>query len=100
MPDKKTGIPKPEFHESKFTYNSEKDIYIRGAGEILGVRQHGDMDLKLADMGRDKEILEQALADRDAILAVDPDLRAPENMRLHRKLRDSYASRWNLIDLA
>ncbi len=79
---------------------SEKDIYIRGAGEILGVRQHGDMDLKLADMGRDKEILEQALADRDAILAVDPDLRAPENMRLHRKLRDIYASRWNLIDLA
>ena len=28
MPNKKTGIPKPEFHESKFTYNSERDIYM------------------------------------------------------------------------
>ncbi|MDA8054895.1 MAG: IS1182 family transposase [Thermoplasmatales archaeon] len=28
MPDKKTGMPKPEFHESRFTYNSEKDLYV------------------------------------------------------------------------
>ncbi|MEM4089847.1 MAG: hypothetical protein QXQ46_03715 [Thermoplasmatales archaeon] len=28
MPNKKTGILKPEFHKSKFTYNSEKDFYI------------------------------------------------------------------------
>lgn len=28
MPDKTTGIPKPEFHESRFLYNSGKDIYI------------------------------------------------------------------------
>jgi len=79
---------------------SEKDIYIRGAGEILGVRQHGDMDFKLADMSRDKEILEQTMQDREAILADDPDLEKSENKGLHRKLRDLYAARWNLIDLA
>ena len=28
MPNKKTGMPKPEFHESRFVYNSEKDIYM------------------------------------------------------------------------
>ena len=28
MPDRKTRIPKPEFHESKFLYNSWKDIYM------------------------------------------------------------------------
>ncbi len=28
MPDKKTGIPKPEFHESKFVNNSGKDIFM------------------------------------------------------------------------
>lgn len=79
---------------------SEKDIYIRGAGEILGVRQHGDMDFKIADMSRDGEILAQAIQDREAILAADPDLASVENRALHRRLRELYAARWNLIDLS
>ncbi|MCX5792273.1 MAG: ATP-dependent DNA helicase RecG [Elusimicrobia bacterium] len=79
---------------------SEKDAYIRGAGEILGVRQHGDMDLKIADMSRDGEILAQAMEDREALLAADPGLARPENAGLRRRLRALYASRWNLIDLS
>ncbi len=79
---------------------SEKDIYIRGAGEILGTRQHGDMDLKLADMSRDKELLEMAIEDREALLAADPELARKENAGLRRKLIDLYAARWNLIDLS
>ncbi len=79
---------------------SEKDIYIRGAGEILGVRQHGDMDFKLADMSRDGAVLAQAIEDREMILAKDPDLVKKENAGLRRKLQDLYAARWNLIDLS
>jgi len=79
---------------------SEKDAYIRGAGEILGVRQHGDMALKIADMSRDGEILAQAMEDREALLASDPGLAGPENAGLKRKLRALYASRWDLIDLS
>ncbi len=79
---------------------SEKDIYIRGAGEILGVRQHGDMEFKLADMARDGDILGQAIEDREALLAGDPDLLKPGNSGLRRRLHDLYAARWNLIDLS
>jgi len=79
---------------------SEKDIYIRGAGEILGVRQHGDMDFKLADMSRDGDVLNQAIEDREELLAGDPELAKKENAGLRRKLQDLYAARWNLIDLS
>ncbi|HAT72556.1 MAG TPA: ATP-dependent DNA helicase RecG [Elusimicrobia bacterium] len=79
---------------------SEKDIYIRGAGEILGLRQHGDMDLNMADMSRDKDILDIAIEDREALLAADPDLTKKENAPLRHKLHALYAARWNLIDLS
>ncbi len=79
---------------------SEKDVYIRGAGEILGLRQHGDMEFKLADLSRDGEVLAQAIEDREAVLAADPELAAAGNRGLRRKLRDLYAARWNLIDLS
>jgi ATP-dependent DNA helicase RecG len=79
---------------------SEKDIYIRGAGEILGVRQHGDMEFKLADMARDKDVLAQAMEDRELVLLDDPELVKKENAGLRSKLRSLYAARWNLIDLS
>ena len=35
MPDKKTGIPAPEFHESKFLYDKENDTYRCPQGETM-----------------------------------------------------------------
>jgi ATP-dependent DNA helicase RecG len=79
---------------------SEKDIYMRGAGDILGLRQHGDMDFKIADLPRDSGFLEAAIADREELLRADPDLRAPQNAGLRRKLIELYGKKWNLIDLS
>lgn len=36
---------------------AEKDLKIRGAGEVLGTRQTGDVGLKIADLVRDNELL-------------------------------------------
>ncbi|WP_018307013.1 ATP-dependent DNA helicase RecG [Desulfitobacterium hafniense] len=39
---------------------AEEDLKIRGAGELLGTRQHGVMELRLADLSRDGRLVEQA----------------------------------------
>jgi ATP-dependent DNA helicase RecG len=42
---------------------AERDFELRGAGEIVGTRQHGSNSLRVADLQRDVELLQQA---RDA----------------------------------
>jgi ATP-dependent DNA helicase RecG len=36
---------------------AEKDLQLRGSGEVLGTRQTGYRQFKLADLGRDKHLL-------------------------------------------
>ena len=45
---------------------AEKDLQLRGSGDIYGLRQSGMMDLKIANPIRDSDLLESA--QRDAIL--------------------------------
>ena len=39
---------------------SEIDMQLRGSGEILGTKQSGGMELKIADLIRDAHLLEEA----------------------------------------
>ena len=39
---------------------SEIDMQLRGSGEILGTKQSGGMELKIADLIRDAHLLEKA----------------------------------------
>jgi len=39
---------------------AEADFQLRGPGDILGVRQHGELPLRVAELPRDQEILEIA----------------------------------------
>lgn len=48
---------------------AEEDLKLRGAGELLGTRQHGLMELRLADLSRDGRLVEQAYQFTQKVLA-------------------------------
>lgn len=53
---------------------AEKDLEIRGPGEIMGARQAGWSDLKLTHLIRDLPILKSARDEAFALIGSDPDL--------------------------
>ncbi len=53
---------------------AEADLRLRGAGELLGTRQSGLPEFRLADLAAHADLLEIARADAQRILALDPDL--------------------------
>ena len=78
----------------------ERDMQLRGPGEILGTRQSGELELKAGDIFKDRSILYWAIEDRDEILMQDPGLSRPEHALFRRKLQELYQQNWHLIDLS
>lgn len=68
-------------------YIAEKDLELRGPGELRGVRQSGMPDLKLGDLVSDGEIIERARALAKRILESDPYLEHPKHALLKRELQ-------------
>ncbi len=59
---------------------SELDLKLRGYGDIEGTQQSGNlMDLKIARIGKDNDILQQARIMAEAILEADPLLESESN---------------------
>ncbi|HEY1784179.1 MAG TPA: ATP-dependent DNA helicase RecG, partial [Pirellulales bacterium] len=78
---------------------AETDFLLRGPGELVGDRQHGLPALRVADLARDREILERARADAQALLAADPGLLGPEYQRLRRMVLARYGRSLSLGDV-
>ncbi|MBI4343496.1 MAG: ATP-dependent DNA helicase RecG [Candidatus Omnitrophica bacterium] len=65
---------------------AEHDLALRGPGELLGRMQHGWWRLRLADVTRDRALLEAARQEAQALIAQDPDLREPAVAALREQL--------------
>jgi len=62
---------------------AEIDMQLRGPGNIEGTQQSGVLDLKVADLTTDQDILQQARNCVIEIFEKDPQLAAPENQILN-----------------
>jgi ATP-dependent DNA helicase RecG len=65
---------------------AEKDMRLRGPGELLGVRQSGFLRFRVADLLSQAELLQQARQDAEGLLAGDPGFLLPENAVIPRLL--------------
>ncbi len=61
---------------------SEEDLKLRGAGELLGTRQSGMPEFRLADLSRHADLLAIARDDACLIVERDPDLTSPRGKAL------------------
>jgi ATP-dependent DNA helicase RecG len=66
---------------------AEKDLELRGPGEIEGTRQSGALNFKLASIVADRDMLQLSKQMAAELLEGDPDLTAPVNAPLSRFLQ-------------
>lgn len=66
---------------------AEKDLTLRGPGEIDGTRQSGVLNFKLASLVHDGKMLELAKSLAIRLLDQDPELNSAENLRLFNFLK-------------
>ncbi|MCB1531558.1 MAG: ATP-dependent DNA helicase RecG [Alphaproteobacteria bacterium] len=61
---------------------AEKDLSLRGSGDILGVRQSGSAEFKLANLAVHGDLLAAARADAKLIIEKDSELESPRGQAL------------------
>ena len=78
---------------------AEVDLEIRGPGEFLGTRQSGGLPFKIANIVKDKDILQQARYYAKKVLKEDSHLIKPKNINISNtfKALSKYKNIWNYI---
>lgn len=66
---------------------AEKDLELRGPGDIEGTRQSGELNFKVASIVQDKDLLELARTAAEQICEEDPDLNMAKNLLLKHYLK-------------
>lgn len=78
---------------------AEADLRLRGPGDLMGTRQSGIADLKLASLSRDQKLLSTARTLAQRILEDDPGLKKEINRPLLKYLSESatLAKEWHRV---
>jgi ATP-dependent DNA helicase RecG len=71
---------------------AEIDLELRGEGEIIGTRQHGATQFRVARLPEDAALLRAAHDHAERILRADPELGTPEHALLAAALQAAYGA--------
>jgi len=66
---------------------ADVDLQLRGPGDITGTQQSGVLDLLIADIAKDGQILQAARNAASDILEADPKLEKEENRNILRHIK-------------
>ena len=78
---------------------AEVDLKLRGPGDIMGTQQSGVLNLKIADIVKDNQILQVARSFAQKILKEDPNLKLPKNSMINFTYNQlvQHKNIWNYI---
>ncbi|HHN48747.1 MAG TPA: ATP-dependent DNA helicase RecG [Bacteroidales bacterium] len=71
------------------------DLQLRGPGELLGTRQSGTLEFKIAELAKDGKILQLARLAAEKIAENNPELNNPDYLTLKRHLKQITAKQAN-----
>jgi ATP-dependent DNA helicase RecG len=67
---------------------AEKDLDIRGPGDVAGTRQHGTTEFTFANLVEDGRLLEEARSAAISLLEKDPQLKKADNAKMLAKVKE------------
>jgi len=76
---------------------AEADLRLRGEGQLLGERQSGLPELRLASLVTDGDLIESARADAAEVIASDPHLVSAEHAPLLEAVRRALGRDWEWV---
>lgn len=74
---------------------AEVDLQLRGPGDLLGTQQSGLLDLKIANLSKDAQVVAMARDVAKAILTQDPNIELEEHKIIRSRLQTMLKSRPN-----
>jgi ATP-dependent DNA helicase RecG len=74
---------------------SEVDLQLRGPGDLMGTQQSGALNLHIADLSKDQQLVAQAREEAKQLLQKDPGLQHAENAGLREVMKDVLKSKPN-----
>jgi ATP-dependent DNA helicase RecG len=76
---------------------AEKDLMLRGEGQLLGERQHGLAELRIASIAHDTGLIVDAREDAQGIVSRDPHLTGARDALLLEEMRRSPGRDWEWV---
>jgi ATP-dependent DNA helicase RecG len=77
---------------------AELDLQLRGPGEFFGTRQAGIPDFRVANLVRDRALLELAKAESALFVSAAGEVSEEEKSKVWNRLREAWQRRYGLVD--